>query len=124
MNRLHNLELLTRSLAELEEVLAGGEQAFVAESMRHHAAEQLLELLVESAAQINRELSHNQSDYYSSFFTVGLEVATARTLADLAGMRNKIEHHYTSVKLDKLFRTLQASLPHWQRYATHVSTQP
>jgi len=126
-----NLALLVQSLREMEPVLAAGEAAFVAEPMRHHAAERLTELLVECAAKINSEVGKQAgiapTDYYSSFFALvsagWLDNDTARSLAEIAALRNVIIHQYQRINLKDLYCTIGESLSAWRRYAEQVASR-
>lgn len=130
-------ELVTRKLAQivqyteqLEKVLDTDETAFSRDFMIHRVAERQIELLVESAAKLNTELAQSlakiaPSDYYSSFFSAAatgwVDNDTARELATLTGLRNRLVHQYEDIRLPRLFHACRESLPHWRAYIASIA---
>ncbi|MEW6280440.1 MAG: HepT-like ribonuclease domain-containing protein [Candidatus Eremiobacterota bacterium] len=124
------LASMSQYLAELGEVLEPGEPDFTADFRLFRTAERNLELLVEYAAAINTEVAQAvagipPSDYYTSFFSLAsarwLEQRLARRLAEMAGLKKRLVHHYDDVDLKKLFRSLKRSLPDWRAYLACVA---
>jgi uncharacterized protein YutE (UPF0331/DUF86 family) len=123
------LALLTQYLGELKPILEISETRFVSDPMVHHAAERLVELLIECAGSINTEISQAvggipPSDYYSSFFSLSstgwIDRDTAEALARWARLRNTLVHRYESVGLDELYRELQAIRAPWLHYVKSI----
>ena len=123
------LALMAQYVGELKPILELPQSRFVQDPMVHHAAERIVELLVECAASINTEVSQSlagtpPSDYYSSFFSLAstgwIEPSTARALADWARLRNTLVHRYESVGLDELYMALQKSPESWSKYLNSV----
>lgn len=119
------LSLLGQYLEELEQVLTSDRQHFVDDFRVHRLAERQLELLVEAAAAINTEVSQAvagipPSDYYSSFFSLSqagwITPATARALASVAGLRNRLVHQYEDVNQERLYDAAVGCIPHWRTY--------
>ncbi|MCE7873364.1 DUF86 domain-containing protein [bacterium CPR1] len=129
---LRRLAQMTRHLRELEETLPGSESEFVARHQIYHAAERLLELLVEDAAAVNTEVALAvagvpASDYYSSFFSLQsagwIDAELARALAPCASMRNILVHRYETIELPALYRRLRESVPFWRAYLRRIEEQ-
>lgn len=120
--------LLAQYLKELQPILAIDQQRFLSDPMVHHAAERILELLVECAGAINNEVCQAAgippSDYYSSFFSMvsaqWLDQDTAVALGQCARVRNALVHRYESVGLDQLHKQLGEFVPHWKKYLALV----
>lgn len=121
--------LLAQYLRELKPILELDRQRFISDPMVHHAAERLLELLVECAGSINNEASQAlvgipPSDYYSSFFSMvstgWLGQETAVALGQCARIRNTLVHRYESVGLDEFHQQLLDSVPFWQQYLRSI----
>lgn len=122
---LQKLTQMAQYLGELEPILEISRQRFLADPMVHHAAERLVELLVECAASINTEVGQAvagvpASDYYSSFFSLvsagWMDNERAASLAEWARVRNALVHRYEDVGLDDLYGNLKAALPAWRDY--------
>lgn len=128
MNRelvLRKASQIHQHVRQLESTLPVTAAEFVDNHVLHHAAERLLELLVEDAARLNTEVGIAvadipPSDYYSSFFamvTAGwLPQPLAQELAGLATLRNTLVRRYERIDLDSLYDQLHRSLPLWRAY--------
>ncbi|MCA9796320.1 MAG: DUF86 domain-containing protein [Candidatus Eremiobacteraeota bacterium] len=123
------LAMMAQYLGELQPVLALGQERFLSDPMVHHAAERLVELLVEASASINNEVAQAvagipPSDYYSSFFSMAdsgwVERAVLERLADWARIRNALVHRYEDVALPELWDRLTASAPDCKSYLDQV----
>ncbi|MBI3925599.1 MAG: DUF86 domain-containing protein [Armatimonadetes bacterium] len=122
---VQKLAQMTQYLGELEPILELTRERFLEDPMAHHAAERLIELLVECAATINTEVGQAvagvpASDYYSSFFSLvsagWMSSDEATALAEWARVRNALVHRYEDVGLEQLYSDLKASLPAWRGY--------
>jgi uncharacterized protein YutE (UPF0331/DUF86 family) len=124
------LALLARYLEELAQVMEVDQDTFTADFRVHRVAERQIELLIECAASINTEVAQAVArippyDYYSSFFSLAstgwVEPETARRLATLVGLRNRLVHQYDEVRLGPLYLAAQRSLPDWKAYLRGIS---
>ena len=121
--------LLAQYINELEPILALPQERFLRDPMVHHAAERLVELLVECSAAINTEVSQAiagipPSDYYSSFFSLAsagwIESEAAQSLGQWARIRNTLVHRYETVGLEELYQQLQGCSTMWRSYLTAI----
>lgn len=120
---------INQNIGQLQGTLPETAGEFEENYVLHHAAERLLELLVEDAATINTEVGVSvagipPSDYYSSFFAMAsakwLTQELALNLAEMATLRNTLVHRYERIDLKKLHGKLKASLPLWRAYLAEL----
>lgn len=127
---LRKLAQLAEYLEQLEQVMEVDQTTFARDFRIHRVAERQIELLVECAGKLNTEIAQSlakipPSDYYSSFFCLAatgwLDDDTAGRLATLAGLRNRLVHQYEDIRLPRLFKACQSSLPDWRAYLTSLT---
>lgn len=122
---------LGQYLEALELTLGPGPQDFQATTARY-AAERLIELLVETAAFINTEVTQSVgdialADYDASFLSLErkgwIEPATAQALAECARLRNVLAHHNEDLAPSERYGPIRGSLPHWRRYLEAIQVR-
>ncbi len=99
------LDRLTPLLEELEQIHAGGHDAYMAEFRSRLAADHALQLAIQVCIDVGAHLIGElgleaPSDYrgvFESLQKAGLEPRLADRLADAAGMRNILVHDYLEV---------------------------
>jgi uncharacterized protein YutE (UPF0331/DUF86 family)/predicted nucleotidyltransferase len=123
------LALMSQYLQEVEPILLLSPQEFVSQPLAHHAAERIVELVVECAAYINSEVAQAvskipPSDYYSSFYAMAatgwVDQETVHALAEWARIRNALVHRYEEVGLEDLLVQIQKAHPRWRSYVAQV----
>src|SRR3989338_7829209 len=96
---------------ELDELLHFSDGEIIADQFKLHAAERLLQLVVDTMIDINqhfiRELKLKiGDDFQSTFYTLGsqdiLPTPFAEKIAPIVGLRNRIVHRYETLH-KKLF---------------------
>lgn len=120
---------ITNKLNELEEVAEASKQKFV-ETLIHYEAERLVELIVGNAIDINfhiiKELQLNAPiEYKESFKVIGkvkvISSDLAFRIADSAGLRNLLVHHYDEIDLDRFYDGLKSGVKDYQDYVKAVN---
>jgi uncharacterized protein YutE (UPF0331/DUF86 family) len=108
------LDRLTPLLAELEEIRAGGHDAYMAEFRSRLAADHAIQLAIQICIDVGAHLIAElgleaPSDYrgvFESLREAGLDPQLADRLATAAGMRNILVHDYLEVDDDAVWEAL------------------
>jgi uncharacterized protein YutE (UPF0331/DUF86 family) len=104
-------------------------KTYLADPVNEVIVERYLERIIGRMIDINyhlvTELGHPPpKDYFESFTELGklqvLPVDFARTLAQAAGLRNRIVHEYDEVDEQKIHEALQDVLQEIPRYIGHI----
>ncbi len=120
---------LTNKLSELESVAKVPKEKFI-ETLIHYEAERLVELIVGYAFDINyhfiKELGLNAPlEYRESFKEIGkkgiIDNSLAVKIADSAGLRNLLVHHYDEIDLDKFYNGLKGVILDYQEYVKEIN---
>ena len=116
-------------LNELEPLTKITFDKYEADYLTKHASERLIELVVESAVDINTLLlvENGQSppqDYYSSFSDLTkLKVYPAEFVSKIAwtaGLRNRLAHEYEEIKDRKVYQAMKDFPKLYTAYITHI----
>lgn len=93
--------------------------------VKRHAVEKLIELIVEIASDINRNVIEAQkgspaSNYYSAFTQLSelkiLPEALSLRLASTTGLRNRLVHRYEEIDHKVVYHSLVRMLPDYLQY--------
>lgn len=92
-------------------------------------AERLIQLIVETATDINGHLivsNENKppSDYYSSFIKLGeykiLDKNFAKKIAPSAGLRNRLVHEYEEIDDKIVYKSIQKTIRMYKKYIKKI----
>lgn len=98
---------------------------FLADYKIYRTAERNLQLIVDTAVDINNCLITDKSlpppdDYYQSFVKLGelkiLPLTFAKKIAQSTGLRNRLVHAYENIDLARIFHDLKSDLRDYQKY--------
>lgn len=124
------LEMLTQYLKELEPIVKCSFNEFLGDYFKLHTAERLIQLLVDTAYDINAYLLGEAGrrlpdDYYSSFARLPEIKALPRKfsiyIAGSAGMRNRLVHEYDEVDLARVFKNLPFLVKNYKKYVILIN---
>lgn len=99
--------------------------------LKLHAAERLLQLIVDTMIDINTHIIRRQnlkpaSDLYSTFVILSknkiLDENFAEKLAPITGMRNRIIHRYEAVDIDLFLKTFAKQKNDFVHYAQAIES--
>lgn len=119
------LEETSDYLKEIETLFLADDGEILADSNRLHAAERLLQLLVDTIIDINehfiKELGFKISEDYQGTFTVLAEnniISSdfAKKIAPVVGLRNRIIHRYEEIDKPLFIRTFRNNLSDFKEY--------
>ncbi|MFH0795939.1 MAG: DUF86 domain-containing protein [Candidatus Omnitrophota bacterium] len=120
------LAKIVQFLKELEKVKPKGTlHEYVSNPAIRRSCERLIQLIVESAADINTQaiIGSDETppeDYYDTFIKaegVGFISPTlAKRLAPWAGLRNRIVHEYQDIKDKLVFEKIEPTLQNFSEY--------
>lgn len=119
------LELLKGYLAELKALCLVPDQEILDDSLKYHTAERLLQLVTDTAVDINIHLIRESGgpapdDLQSTFLTLGqkgiLPVDLAEKMAPVVGLRNRIVHRYDTLSRADFVGLLKKNLTDFERY--------
>ena len=122
------LKQIQAYLEELSPIAKKSKQDFVS-SYIHYTAERLTELIVGNAIDINfhiiKELNfHAPLEYKESFIVLGkekiLSLDFAKNIADSAGLRNLLIHHYDKFDLDRFYDNLKEGIIDYEKYIDDI----
>lgn len=121
------LDHLGSLLEELEDIRAGGHDAYAVELRTRLAAQHALQLAIQACidigAHVIAELGLRAPDDYRSVFEslidAGLDLELAKRMAAAAGMRNILVHGYLDVDDEAVWNAL-AELDDMRQFATAV----
>jgi len=119
------LRLLTQYLNELEPITKCLFNEFLSNYYKLHTAERLIQLLVDTAYDINSHLLAEAGkalpeDYYSSFIRLSeikvLPLKFAFYIAGSTGIRNRLVHEYETVDLERIFKNIPYLVKNYKKY--------
>ena len=123
------LAKLVEFLSELEQVKSANFSHYKTNPAVKRSCERLIQLIVESAADINSEVIVQQSspppaDYYGSFIKAGevglIPSHLAKKLAPWAGLRNRIVHEYEDIRDRIVFEKIIPTINLFYDYVGYV----
>lgn len=123
------INLILKDVKELEPYRRMTLQEYLADRINELVVERLLERIIGRMIDINYHLVTELGcppprDYFESFTELGklgvLPTDFARTVAQAAGLRNRIVHEYDEVDEQKIHEALPTVLEDIPRYIGHV----
>ena len=123
------LAKLVEFLRELEKVKTASFEEYKSSPAIKRSCERLIQLIVESAADINSAViiglkDFPPRDYYDTFIKAGevelISGELSKKLAPWAGLRNRIVHEYTEIKDKLVFEKVKPTIENFGRYVRQV----
>ena len=131
-------ELVNRKLSQIVEYLTAltplqgmSYTDYLQQPLPRYAAERLLQLLVDTAVDINAHLiveltSAPPQDYYDSFIKAAqagvLSVAFALNIAHSTGLRNRFVHQYEAIDHAIVHSAIAEAITQYTEYCRHIMT--
>ena len=131
-------ELVNRKLSQIVEYLTAltplqalSYADYLQQPLPRYAAERLLQLLVDTAVDINAHLiveltGTPPQDYYDSFIKAAqagvLSVAFALSLAQSTGLRNRLVHQYEAIDHAIVHSAIAEAITQYTEYCRHITT--
>ncbi|MDP2210658.1 MAG: DUF86 domain-containing protein [Candidatus Aquicultor sp.] len=131
-----NTDLVRRKLVSLQGYLKELQQLsgvtfeeYKADFTKRRAVERLIQLLVETASDINAHVAlevtgNPPTDYYTSFMRAADIGLIARELADKlapsAGLRNRIVHEYEAIKDEIVYESIGQAVDQYIEFVRQV----
>jgi uncharacterized protein YutE (UPF0331/DUF86 family)/predicted nucleotidyltransferase len=131
-------ELVNRKLSQLVEYLTAltplqglSYTDYLQQPLPRYAAERLLQLLVDTAVDINAHLiveltGTPPQDYYDSFIRVAqadvLSVAFALSIAQSTGLRNRLVQQYEAIDHAIVHSAIAEAITQYTEYCRHITT--
>ncbi len=123
------LEIMTRYVGELEELLKYPDSRFFTGTETMHVAERLIQLIVDGMIDINqhfiRELNLNISDdLKSTFIILGektiLPLEFAKRVSGVVGVRNILVHQYEELDKELFLKNVRKNIRDFGTYQKHI----
>lgn len=123
------LAKLVQFLKELEKVKPSSFEDYNSTPAIKRSCERLLQLIVETAADINSSVivalkDFPPKDYYDTFIKAGdvglISSKLAKKLAPWAGLRNRLVHEYAQIKDRLVFKKIEPSIESFTEYIRQV----
>jgi uncharacterized protein YutE (UPF0331/DUF86 family) len=119
------ITLLTESLRDLSAVLPASFALFTESPLVVPAAERYFQLVVDAAVELNTKILDERGikteTYFATFEKMKdcglIDADLAQRIAPSVGLRNAIVHRYETVQRQRMFDSMHAFLPLYQRYA-------
>jgi len=127
---VQKLEQICGYLKEIEELFKLSDKEILADSNRVHAAERLLQLIVDTIIDVNQhfigELNLKISDdLQGTFYILGenkiLPEDFTQRIAPVAGLRNRIVHRYESLGKELFIKTFRKNYSDFKEYINLIS---
>ena len=131
-------ELVNRKLSQIVEYLTAltplqgmSYTDYLQQPLPRYAAERLLQLLVDTAVDINAHLiveltGAPPQDYYDSFIKAAqagvLSVAFALSIAQSTGPRNRLVHQYEAIDHAIVHSAIAEAITQYTEYCRHITT--
>lgn len=122
-------ELIGDYMAELKPILDFEDKEIIADPLKLHTSERLLQLIADEMVSINEYLIKKNNfsvpdDFYSTFITLGengiLPRDFALKLAPIVGLRNRLVHQYEEVDNHRFIRTLKNNFDDFGQYLKYI----
>ena len=123
------LENIIKYLKELEPITKCSFNEFLSNYYKLHTAERLLQLIVDTAYDINAHLIGEAGkplpdDYYTSFTKLSEIKVLPRKfslwIAGSAGLRNRLVHEYEEINFERVFKSLPFQLKNYKQYVVLI----
>jgi uncharacterized protein YutE (UPF0331/DUF86 family) len=130
-------ELVNRKLSQIVEYLTAlaplqgiSYEDYLQQPLTRYAAERLLQLLVDTAVDINAHLTVELTgtppqDYYDSFIKAAqagvLSVTFALSLAKSTGLRNRLVHQYEDIDHTIVHSAIAEAITQYTEYCRHIT---
>jgi len=123
------LAKLVEFLKELEKVKTASFEEYKSSPAIKRSCERLIQLIVESAADINSNViiglkDFPPQDYYDTFIKAGevglISSVLSKKLAPWAGLRNRIVHEYIEIKDKLVFEKIEPTIENFREYVRQV----
>lgn len=123
------LAKLVEFLRELEKVKTASFEKYKSNPAIKRSCERLIQLIVESAADINSNVVIGlkdlpPKDYYDTFIKAGevklISSELSKKLAPWAGLRNRIVHEYVEIKDRLVFEKVELTIENFGEYVQQV----
>jgi uncharacterized protein YutE (UPF0331/DUF86 family)/predicted nucleotidyltransferase len=131
-------ELVNRKLSQIVEYLTAltplqalSYADYLQQPLPRYAAERLLQLLVDTAIDINAHLiveltGTPPQDYYDSFVKAAqagvLSIAFALSIAQSTGLRNRLVHQYEAIDHAIVHNAIAEAITQYTEYCRHITT--
>lgn len=131
-------ELVNRKLSQIVEYLTAltplqalSYENYLQQPLPRYAAERLLQLIVDTAVDINAHLvveltGTPPQDYYDSFIKAAqagvLSVTFALSIAQSTGLRNRLVHQYEAIDHAIVHSAITAAITQYTAYCRHITT--
>jgi uncharacterized protein YutE (UPF0331/DUF86 family) len=131
-------ELVNRKLSQMVEYLTAltplpvlSYEDYLRQPLARYAAERLLQLLVDTAVDINAHCSVDllgapPQDYYDSFLKAAqagvLPVAFAIAIAKSTGLRHRLVHQYEAIDHTIVHSAMTEAITQYTEYCRHITT--
>ena len=131
-------ELVNRKLSQMVEYLTAltplqalSYEDYLQQPLARYAAERLLQLLVDTAVDINAHLSVDllgvpPQDYYDSFLKAAqvgvLPAAFALAIAKSTGLRNRLVPQYEAIDHTIVHSAMTEAIAQYTEYCRHITT--
>jgi uncharacterized protein YutE (UPF0331/DUF86 family) len=121
--------LINNDLKSLRTLSKLSLKTYLSKSEHEALAERYLERIIGRMIDINyhilsEEESEIPTDFYSSFVNMGkkkyLPSKLAETMADSAGLRNRLAHEYDEIDPKKVFQAMEACLKDVPKYLKSI----
>jgi uncharacterized protein YutE (UPF0331/DUF86 family)/predicted nucleotidyltransferase len=125
------LSLLTQYLGELEALRSLSYEDYLRQPLPRFAAERLLQLVVDTAVDINAHLAVEllnapPQDYHDSFTKAAqvgaLPAEFALMIAKSAGLRNRLVHQYDGVDHTIVYHAIAEAIAQYTEYCRYVTS--
>ena len=126
---IRKINLISKDLKALEPLIQMGLEPFLQDQINEILAERYLERIIGRMIDINyhliTELDHPPpKDYFESFIQLGklkiLPHKFATTVAQAAGLRNRLVHEYNDLDEEKIYEALHGIARDVPRYLEHI----
>ncbi len=120
---------LLQHLDELEPLSATSLAEYQTDYVKRHAVEKLIELIVETASDINRHILEASGaappeTYYSTFEEMGktglLPKSLASRLASTTGLRNRLVHGYEKIEHKIVYHSVKPLVQDYHQYFVKI----
>ncbi len=123
------INLIGRDLKNLRKIENISLKKFLAESDYETLAERYLERIIGRMIDLNyhilsEENDYTPVDYYNSFVDMGkkgyLPVQLAKSMANSAGLRNRLAHEYDEIDEEQIYQAVKKCLDEAPKYIKYI----
>ena len=118
-------------LGEVQDFFSLSDDEILADKRKVHAAERLLQLVVDTVIDINQHIIKERDleptdDFQSTFYTLAehhvFPGEFAEKIAPVVGLRNRIVHRYETVDLARFIKTFRGNYQDFEEYSRLMQT--